>query len=136
MRASDSPNTPALAQVILLHILDGHDPQHTSTVESAWQCCCYVVAAGELLDADVGSTVMCSLPAGAGSLTTDENFLGVGPRCWFNQDPQDILVPCNETLAASMLALHSFRHANRSFHEALLDVSAFLLQRMIIMASQ
>jgi hypothetical protein len=41
--------------------------------------CCAAAAAGELLTADVGSTVMCSLPEGFGALASDENFLTV---CW------------------------------------------------------
>jgi hypothetical protein len=32
---------------------------------------------GELLTAEVGSTVMCSLPRGAGAMAADEHFLGV-----------------------------------------------------------
>jgi hypothetical protein len=46
-----------------------------------WLLAC--VSAGELLQAEVGSPVMFSLPPGAGAKAKDESFLEVS--CWISQ---------------------------------------------------
>lgn len=50
-------------------------PTHWEVRLDDLHCCC--AAAGELLTADVGSTVMCSLPEGFGTLASNENFFTV-----------------------------------------------------------